>query len=318
LSFVYINNQNNQIKDLENEIIILKSQVNSLETEIELRKAVQARYGINDYYTRKNDDYPYSAYVVCNNKLTTFYTKEDLLTRDERIVFQAMELYRVKDECDVSFVKDEKHPYKSYIEYEGETITVWINFGPPPDRITMSYKPVIYLYGYDEEVNVKIDFNSTSSKFTCIYPEYEDGWTVKANPDGHLEKDGKIYRYLYWEGLVNTNYDFNKGFCIAGKDTASFLEDSLSKLGLNSDEINEFIIYWLPLMQDNNYNIISFQDESYFEAAKLTVNPAPDTMLRVFMAWYPSDTYVEIEEQELVSTERVGKTVIEWGGAKIE
>ena len=38
---------------------------------------------------------------------------------------------------------------------------------------------------------------------------------------------------------------------VAGSDTAAFLEDALEQLGLSRAEANEFIIYWLPRMQEN-------------------------------------------------------------------
>lgn len=115
----------------------------------------------------------------------------------------------------------------------------------------------------------------------------------------------------------DAEYDFSKGFCVKGEDTAVFLEHALAELGLNRREANEFIVYWLPLMQDNPYNIISFQSDIYTDAAKLDIAPEPDTMIRVFMAWHSADEAVEIEEQELTSPERVGFTVVEWGGAEV-
>jgi len=38
---------------------------------------------------------------------------------------------------------------------------------------------------------------------------------------------GQTYNYLYWEGTDNINYDFSEGFCIAGKETAAFLENAI-------------------------------------------------------------------------------------------
>ncbi len=180
----------------------------------------------------------------------------------------------------------------------------------------VDYKPVIYLYPTEEKkVTVSLDLNGS---LTCAYPAYEDGWTVTAYPDGTLvDETGQTYNYLYWEGVTRVEYDFSSGFCVAGKDTAAFLERSLAELGLTRREANEFIVYWLPQMQDNAYNLISFQTENYVSAARLSVDPAPDTLIRVFMAWEPSDTYVEIEEQELSSPERIGFTVVEWGGTRI-
>ena len=141
---------------------------------------------------------------------------------------------------------------------------------------------------------------------------------MTAAPDETLtDAKGQIYNYLYWEGETYTNYDLSKGFCVKGKDTAKFLEDALENLGLNRKEANEFIVYWLPLMQDNPYNIISFQTDSYTDAAKLNITPSPDTLIRVFMTWQSTDKYLDLPEQQLSAPERNGFTVVEWGGTEI-
>ena len=89
------------------------------------------------------------------------------------------------------------------------------------------------------------------------------------------------------------------------------LEDALSQLGLTRREANEFIVYWLPLMQDSPYNLIAFQSDAYAQAAPLTIDPAPDTMLRVFMAWKALDSAVDILAQVLTAPPRTGFTVVE-------
>ena len=178
-------------------------------------------------------------------------------------------------------------------------------------------KPVIYLYPEEETaVTVKLDY---AGALTCTYPAYGNGWAVTACPDGTLTDDaGQTYSYLYWEGTSAADYDFSAGFCVAGGDTAAFLEDALARLGLTRAEANEFIIYWLPQMQDNAYNLISFQQEVYTDSAKLTVDPAPETILRVFMAWQPSEQFVDLPAPELSAPERVGFTVVEWGGCAVQ
>ncbi len=207
-----------------------------------------------------------------------------------------------------------------YYDQENQRVEVDLLTIEPSDwepEPFVAYKPVIYLYPEEEsEVSVKLTLDGA---LTCTYPAYNNGWTVVAAPDGTLtDKDGQTYNYLYWEGETYAEYDFSKGFCIKGEDTAAFLEASLGRLGLNRREANEFIVFWLPVMQENEYNIISFQTETYTNAAKLEVSPAPDTLIRVFMAYTPSDEYVDIEEQELTATERVGFTVIEWGGTEVK
>lgn len=180
----------------------------------------------------------------------------------------------------------------------------------------MDYKPVIYLYP-EEETQVSVCL-TLDGKLTCTYPAYGSGWTVTAQPDGTLmDARGQTYNYLYWEGETYAQYDLSEGFCVKGEDTAAFLETALDQLGLTRREANEFIVYWLPLMEGNPYNIISFQTDIYTSAAQLEVAPTPDTLIRVFMAWQASDTFVELPEQELSAPQRTGFTVVEWGGTEI-
>ena len=181
---------------------------------------------------------------------------------------------------------------------------------------TADAKPVIYLYPEKEtEVTVRLDYDGT---LTCTYPAYEDGWTVTAAPDGTLRDEaGQTYSYLYWEGVTRTEYNFSRGFCVPGADTAAFLEDALSRLGLTRREANEFIVYWLPRMAANPYNLIAFQAEDYTNHARLTVTPEPDSLLRVFMAWKPLEAPADLPAQELPAFKRTGFTVVEWGGAEL-
>ena len=178
-------------------------------------------------------------------------------------------------------------------------------------------KPVIYLYPEEEtQVNVKLDYDGT---LTSTYPSYENGWTVDAAPDGTLTdpSTGRQYYCLYWEGETDTEYDFSTGFCVAGADTAAFLEGALADLGLTEQEANEFIIYWLPRMEGNAWNLISFQTTAYTDSAVLTIDPVPDTLIRVFMAWQSLDEPVEVQPQNLTAPERVGFTAVEWGGTEV-
>ena len=177
-------------------------------------------------------------------------------------------------------------------------------------------KPVIYLYPEKEtEVSVRLDYDG---ELTVTWPVYEDGWNVTARPDGTLlDAEGNAYSYLFWEGVTDAEYDFSKGFCVAGEDTADFLRKTLAEIGLTPEEYNEFIVYWLPRMQENAYNLISFQAGRYTQSAALTVTPEPDSVLRVFMAWKPLERPQEIEPQEFAPFLREGFTVVEWGGAEV-
>ncbi|MBE6593558.1 MAG: hypothetical protein E7642_06140 [Ruminococcaceae bacterium] len=180
-------------------------------------------------------------------------------------------------------------------------------------------KPIIYLYPEEKTVcSVKVEFDG---ELTCTYPEHSaDGWqNFVAHPDGTLVfPDGKEYYALYWEGINDVEWDMTKGFCVRGEDTAEFLEWALAEQGLTRREANEFIVYWLPLMQENPYNVISFQTTAYTDEVKLDITPTPDSLLRVYMTYYASDREVEIQPQSFENFERQGFTVVEWGGSIIE
>jgi len=182
----------------------------------------------------------------------------------------------------------------------------------------MTKKPVIYLYPTSEQsVSVKLDYNG---ELTCTYPEYKDGWNVIAEPDGTLTNigDKRKYSYLYWEGISKNQWDMSKGFVVKGEDTEEFLQEKLEYMGLTPREYNEFIVYWLPIMQENKYNLITFAGEEYENLAKLNITPKPDSILRVMMLFKSLDKPIEIEEQEIKSFERNGFTVIEWGGTEVK
>ena len=133
--------------------------------------------------------------------------------------------------------------------------TVWVlptmEAAENADAEQYDAKPVIYLYPEKQTaVTVKLNY---AGELTCTYPAYNDGWKVSASPDGTLtDADGQTYNYLYWEGVNSVAYDFSEGFCVAGSDTAAFLENALNQLGLTRKEANEFIVYWLPLMKENS------------------------------------------------------------------
>lgn len=186
-----------------------------------------------------------------------------------------------------------------------------------PDYETWD-KPVIYLYPeVPTDVSVKLDVNG---KLTFTYPAYTDGWKVTAYPDGTLvdRATGKEYSYLFWESRMNIEFDLSEGFVVKGEDTAEFLQDTLSKMGLTPREYNEMIVYWLPKMQNNEYNLITFQQEAYTDNARLQIDPEPDSMLRVFMAFKALEEPIEVKEPALETFERKGFAVVEWGGTEIK
>jgi hypothetical protein len=233
----------------------------------------------------------------------------------------------------------EDEPEKTSVHVKDEKpnllIRIWRHNSDPPDRL-LSYgviimivamlsgmmmlktgKPVIYLYPeYPMDITVSLDYNG---KLRSTYPKYDDGWSVTAYPDGTIvnHADGGEYSYLFWDGDSSMRFDFSSGFVVERSESAEFLREKLAYMGLTPKEYNEFIVYWLPLMEKNRYNLVSFQGAAYTDNAALYITPEPDSVLRVFMAFKPLLYPVEIPPQELVPFERRGFTVVEWGGSEV-
>lgn len=177
-------------------------------------------------------------------------------------------------------------------------------------------KPVIYLYP-EQEQDVSVWVQPTGG-FTVTEPVYNNGWRVKADPESNLYNyaDKQVYPYLFWEGY-GLDYSLPaKGFLVKKENVKTFLEEKLAKLGLIKKEYDEFIDFWLPKMQAKPYYYVAFTPQTDFDKlAPLTVEPKPDTVIRVFMDYQELDYPVAVEEPEIITPERKGFTVVEWGGA---
>jgi hypothetical protein len=63
--------------------------------------------------------------------------------------------------------------------------------------------------------------------------------------------------------------------------------------------------------------LITFQGTAHTNNAVLNITPAPDSVLRVYMAFKPLLSPVPVPPQELEAFERRGFTVVEWGGSEV-
>ena len=193
-------------------------------------------------------------------------------------------------------------------------------------------KPVIYLYGDGTDTCRHVELKLKNADMEVTWPKAENNgniysWDVYADEDGTLtDKDGTEYSYLFWEADAYGDHSFDEGFCVVGSDTAEFLKAVLYEMGLTDKEANEFIVYWLPRMQDNAYNLISFKgldpDDEYNSDFALKVTDEAgneaESVLRIMMVWKASDEEVEMTPQSFDGFERKGLTVVEWGGTEIK
>ena len=195
-------------------------------------------------------------------------------------------------------------------------------YNTPYDPYEMTVdKPIIYLYP-EVETDISIEL-SHPDKLISSYPLYHGrGWKVRALPNGNLidlETGRELYA-LYYESEDVVNYKVeNEGFVVEKENIITFLEEKLAILGLNQKEAEEFIIYWLPRLQENNYNYIRFASmDEINKNMELKIEPVPDTMIRVIMVYKGLDEKIDVIPQKLKLQERNGYTVVEWGGVEIK
>ena len=206
--------------------------------------------------------------------------------------------------------------------YTTEEIKNLQNYGNAKGSILSqgAYKPIIYLYPENEiQINVKLGYPELA---TCVYPEYDlkSGWNVLAKPNGDLidfNTNRNLYA-LYYESKKEYNVT-DEGFVVKREDTVKFLEEKLAILGLNDREAEEFIIYWLPKLQENEYNYIRFASmDEINENMPLEFSQQPDTLIRILMTYKGLNAPIQVKEQNLEKIERKGFTAVEWGGSEIK
>ena len=200
----------------------------------------------------------------------------------------------------------------------GAVIYAILSLAPGDPAQVILGKPAIYLYP-QEETEVFVNVKLAQGQFDVTEPALGDGWRVTARPDGVLtDETGQNWPYLFWEASCSAQFDFSQGFVVPGRQAEEFLLLSLGKLGLNAQETADFMEFWLPQLEENPYNLIAFQQQAYIDLARLEIDPAPDSLFRVFMAWKPIDKPMEILPQPLQAPARQGFTVVEWGGSRVE
>ena len=130
-------------------------------------------------------------------------------------------------------------------------------------------------------------------------------------------KTNRHYYALFWEGIDDDPINTQEGFIVSKNEVSTFLEEKLAILGLNEKESNEFIMFWLPKLEENPYNFIHFRTEDEIHN-QLLIDHDVDTMIRVYMDYIPFNKKVNVSEQILQPKERNGFTVVEWGGRRLD
>ena len=178
-------------------------------------------------------------------------------------------------------------------------------------------KPIIYFYP-EKEMDLEVKFLSDERLLTT-YPKYDDGWDIHLKEDGTFTVPGSDREYyaLFFDEKPNYVCDFDEGFYVTKENAITFLEEKMDFIGYTNREVDEFIMFWLPVLENNEKSLVYFeQTEERNEECPLLFSIEPETLIRTIIHIKKVDEATAIKEQELRHYERKGFTVTEWGGTE--
>jgi hypothetical protein len=174
------------------------------------------------------------------------------------------------------------------------------------------WKPAIYIY---PEVAGVFDVHLVLNNGTVLIesvPEYGSGWSVYVETSGRIERR---YDYLFYEAGLGFRPGLSEGWCVGREDLAADLPPLLHSLGLNEQEVGDFMAYWSGMLADHPYYYIyPVSGTGLDQFVGLRVTPRPDAVLRVWFFFEGASCPGSLPEPRLSEFQRDGATVVEWGG----
>lgn len=169
--------------------------------------------------------------------------------------------------------------------------------------------PNVYLYP-PTEMDVGLEIGVPSGGWvTDSQPPYEDGWQVHVQPDGTI--DGH-YEYLFYEARVSVSLNRETGWLLQGDRLENELRELLERLGFVGREIDDFVAYWVPVLEGVAWYAVFPQNAE--SVTTLTLTPPADSVLRVMLLIRPLDHPMTLSAPpEREPFLREGFTVVEWG-----
>lgn len=171
-------------------------------------------------------------------------------------------------------------------------------------------KPAIYLYPLQKsKINVSVDLKGVITKSE---PNYFKGWKVTAEPSGLIDDK---FDYLFYEAQLEQLQLPKEGWVVEYKELENWFDSNLKKLGLIDKEISQFKEYWLMELPFAKYYEIRLLDNKFLtENMNLIIDPKPATVIRRNFYFKPLKSQISIKQPSIITPERNGFTVVEWGG----
>ena len=209
--------------------------------------------------------------------------------------------------------------------YQGETITITVEKSAGQDYQDLWFyepmqddKPNVYLYPPEAtDVSVRLGFPH-GGRVTVSDPPYgEDGWKVRAAPDGRIDAGGAPHGFLFYEArqpVPPCPRSAREGWLVSGQDFDVRMAEILVEIGLQGREIGDFVDWWRPQFATAELLAVSPLVDAEVDAlVTLDITPPPDRVRRVLLRVRPVDAPVALSVPDVPPFDRAGFTVVEWG-----
>ncbi len=179
-------------------------------------------------------------------------------------------------------------------------------------------KPAVYFYP-TTATNVSVRLQTDE----LVYYSNPQGamlsparWDFLAQPGSQLLTNGQSYPYLFYETTyLGRHFQTDSGWSIARADLPIVLPGKLKELGLNDAERAEFMAYWSPRLSESPYySVYPVSRDQIDQKLAMAVMPHPDRFIRVLLGFKPTATSETLTPPAVVTPDRSGFTVVEWGG----
>ncbi len=186
---------------------------------------------------------------------------------------------------------------------------------PDEDEIDTSgyvYKPNLYIYPKEKmDLSVKLLFPK-GGKILISIPEYGAGWNVSVDTNGLINDSCS---YLFYESTQPDIWQREYGWIIQADDLEAFFRQNMTDYGFKGREIDDFIDYWIPRLNEYPFYSIYPQTKTLIDdVIELDFSKQPDNILRLF---YVIKGHNQFQEQllapEIDGFSRDAYFVTEWG-----
>lgn len=173
-------------------------------------------------------------------------------------------------------------------------------------------KPNIYIYP-EAKTNLYVSLKfPVGGSVTVSEPPYQNGWNITVEPSGKINE---TYDYLFYESENPDLCQYRAGWVVKQSDLTTFFSENLIATGFSQAETNDFLDYWIPILNTHPFYIVYPQYKSDIEKMiQIDFSQQPDNILRLFYSIKGSaDEIISLPPPLIPKFERTGYVVAEWG-----